>query len=68
MTVPNSLPRPRWISPMHVAIVLACMTTVLVAAIFQYRVVMGYAPQVRFLSFRLSLGFSLGSCWSSCGA
>ena len=45
---------------MHVAIVLACMTTVLFAAIFQYRVVMGYAPQVRFFVVPSLVGLFFG--------
>jgi hypothetical protein len=45
---------------MHIAIVLACMTTVLVAAIFQYRVVMGYAPQVRFFVVPSLVGLFFG--------
>jgi len=58
--VPSSLPRPRWLSPLHVAIILACMAAVLTAAIFQYRVVMGYAPQVRFFVVPSLVGLFFG--------
>ena len=58
--LPKSLPRPRWISPLHVGIVLACLTAVLLAAIFQYRVVMGYAPQGRFFVVPSLVGLFFG--------
>lgn len=58
--VPNTLPRPRWISPLHVAIVLACMAAVLLAAIFQYGVVMGYTPQGRFFVVPSLVGLFFG--------
>ena len=58
--MPKTLPRPPWISPLHVGIVLGCMTAVLLAAIFQYRVVMGYAPQGRFFVVPSLVGFFFG--------
>ena len=58
--MPKSLPRPPWISPLHVGIVLACLTAVLLAAVFQYRVVMGYGPQGRFFVVPSLVGLSFG--------
>jgi len=58
--LPKSLPRPRWISPLHVGIVLACLIAVLLAAVFQYRVVMGYAPQGRFFVVPSLVGIFFG--------
>lgn len=58
--MPKSLPSPPWISPLHVGIVLACVTTVVLAAVFQYLVVMGYAPQGRFFVVPSLVGFFFG--------
>ena len=59
-TVPKSLPPPPWISPLHVGIVLACLTAVLMAAVFQYRVVMGYGPEGRFFVVPSLVGLFFG--------
>lgn len=53
-------PSPPWISPLNVGIVLACVAAVLMAAIFQYRVVMGYGPEVRFFVVPSLVGLFFG--------
>ena len=60
MTVPKSPPPPPWISPLHVGIVLACLAAVLLAAVFQYRVVMGYGPESRFFVVPSLVGLFFG--------
>ncbi len=60
MVVPKSPPPPPWISPLNVGIVVACMTAVLLAAIFQYRVVMGYGPEGRFFVVPSLVGLFFG--------
>ncbi len=58
--MPKNLPRPPWISLLNVGIVLACLTAVVVAAVIQYRFVMGYAPQGRFFIVPSVVGLSFG--------
>ena len=58
--MPKSPPPPPWISPLHVGIVLACLAAVLTAAIFQYRVVMGYGPESRFFLVPSLVGLFFG--------
>ena len=60
MIVPKSPPPPPWISLLHVGIVLACLAAVLMAAIFQYRVVMGYGPEGRFFVVPSLVGLFFG--------
>ena len=58
--MPKSLPRPPWISLLNAGIVLACLAAVLMAAVFQYRVVMGYEPQARFFVVPSLVGLFFG--------
>ena len=58
--MPKTPPPPPWISPLNVGIVLACLTTVVLAAVFQHRVVMGYAPEGRFFVVPALVGFFFG--------
>ncbi len=53
-------PPPPWISLMNAGIVVASVAAVLLAAFFQYRVVMGYAPQGRFLVVPSLVGLFFG--------
>lgn len=58
--MPKSLPSPPWISPLNMGIVVACVTGVVSAAVFQYLVVMGYAPQGRFFVVPSLVGLAFG--------
>ena len=58
--MPKSVPPPPWISPLHIGIVLACLTAVLLAAVFQYRVVMGFGPEGRFFVVPSLVGLFFG--------
>ena len=58
--MPKSPPTPPWISPLNAGIVLACLAAVLMAAMFQYRVVMGYGPQARFFVVPTLVGIFFG--------
>ncbi|MBT8065613.1 MAG: hypothetical protein KJO09_00120, partial [Gammaproteobacteria bacterium] len=58
--MPKSPSPPPWISPLNVGIVLACVTAVVLAAVFQYRVVMGYGPEGRFFVVPSLVGLFFG--------
>ncbi len=58
--MPKSLPPTPWVSVMNAVIVLACVAAVLLAAVFQYRVVMGYGPQGRFFVVPSLVGLFFG--------
>lgn len=51
---------PPLISPLNAGIVLGCLVAVVVAALFQYRVVMGNDPQPRFLVVPSLVGLFFG--------
>ena len=59
LILPKS-PSPPWISPLNVGIVLACLTSVVLAAAFQHLVVMGYGPQGRFFVVPSLVGLFFG--------
>ena len=58
--MPKTLPRPPWVSPLNFGIVLACLAAVVVAAVIQYRFVMGYDPQGRFFVVPSLVGLFFG--------
>ena len=56
----KSPPPPPWLSPLNIGVVLACLAAVLLAAVFQYRVVMGYGPELRFFIVPSLVGVFFG--------
>ncbi len=51
---------PPWITPLNLGIVLACMTAVLLAALFQHQVIIGSAPDTRFFIVPSFVGLFFG--------
>ncbi len=56
----KSPPSQPWITLLNAGIVLACVAAVLMAAVIQYRVVMGYGPEVRFFVVPSFVGLFFG--------
>ena len=58
--MPKTPPPPPWISLVNAGIVLASMTAVQLAAVFQYRIVMGSGPEPRFFVVPSLVGLFFG--------